>query len=100
MTTTAKQSVNILSEQAQVVLNHRYLLKDDKGNLKETSSEMFKRVAKSIASVENKYYTLPVEAELIEKDFYSMMQSLEFVPNSPTLMNAGTPAGTLSGSTG
>ena len=96
MTTTAKQSVNILSEQAQVVLNHRYLLKDDKGNLKETSSEMFKRVAKSIASVENKYYTLPVEAELIEKDFYSMMQSLEFVPNSPTLMNAGTEQGTLS----
>ena len=70
MTMTATQSI---SEQAQVVLKHRYLLKDSEGKQKEDSFGMFKRVAKAIAKIENDYYTLPVEAELIENDFFHMM---------------------------
>ena len=96
MTMMATQSINTLSEQAQVVLKHRYLLKNNKGEYKEKPYDMFRRVAKAIAKVEKNYYTLPVEAELIENDFYSIMANLEFVPNSPTLMNAGTEQGTLS----
>ena len=85
-----------LSEQAQVVLKHRYFLKDSNGDIVEDGEGLFRRVAKAIASVDNTYMALSVEAELLEKDFYTMMSSLEFVPNSPTLMNAGTYQGTLS----
>ena len=93
MTTVATP---LISEQAEKVLKHRYLLKNNDGEIIEDSVALFKRVAKAIASVEKSHFILPVEAELIEKDFYDMMASLEFVPNSPTLMNAGTEQGTLS----
>ena len=93
MTTVATP---LISEQAEKVLKHRYLLKNNDGEIIEDSVALFKRVAKAIASVEKSHFILPVEAELIEKDFYDMMSSLEFVPNSPTLMNAGTEQGTLS----
>jgi len=86
-----------LSEQSEVILNHRYYLKDKQGQLIEDSSGLFARVATSIASVDGTVYgALPVEVALLEKDFYNMMVSLEFLPNSPTLMNAGTEQGTLS----
>ena len=85
-----------LSQQAEKVLTHRYLLKDTKGEVVENSNALFKRVAKAIASIEKTHFILPVEAELIENDFYEMMATLEFIPNSPTLMNAGTEQGTLS----
>ena len=57
---------------------------------------MFKRVAKAIASVEPMYGVLDVEKDLSESDFFDIMSNLEFLPNSPTLMNAGTKQGTLS----
>ena len=85
-----------LSDQAETILKHRYLLKDDGGSLVEDSASLFRRVAKAIASIETTYYTLEVETELIEKDFFEMLSNLEFIPNSPTLMNAGTEQGTLS----
>ena len=85
-----------LSDQAQIVLEHRYFLKDKDSNIIEDGDGLFDRVAKAIASIDNNYYELPVEAELLEKDFYAMMKNLEFLPNSPTLMNAGTHQGTLS----
>ena len=85
-----------LSEQAQVVLGHRYFLKDDEGETTEDSTALFQRVAKAIAEVERSYFTLPVEKELLEQDFFQIMSNLEFIPNSPTLMNAGTEQGTLS----
>ena len=85
-----------LSSQAEKVLTHRYLLKDTKGEVVENSNALFKRVAKAIASIEKTHFILPVEAELVENDFYEMMATLEFIPNSPTLMNAGTEQGTLS----
>ena len=50
----------------------------------------------AVASIDTQYGKLPVDAQLTEKDFYTIMSNLEFVPNSPTLMNAGTEQGTLS----
>jgi len=85
-----------LSEQANVILEHRYLLKNSDSEIVESPTDLFRRVAKAIASVDNDYLSLPVEASLTEKDFFMMMKNLEFVPNSPTLMNAGTEQGTLS----
>ena len=85
-----------ISPQAETVLNHRYYLKDQQNTPMEDSSAMFRRVAKAIAAIEDQYYTLPVEKELVENEFYSVISNLEFMPNSPTLMNAGTKQGTLS----
>jgi ribonucleoside-diphosphate reductase alpha chain len=86
-----------MTEQAEIILEARYYLKDNEGKPRENAEGMFTRVAKAISSVEQKYMTLPVEIELIQNEFYGMLSELYFLPNSPTLMNAGTPAGTLSG---
>ena len=85
-----------ISPQAETVLAHRYYLKDDTSEPLEDSDGLFRRVAKAIASIEDQYLTLKVEKDLLEIDFYNMMADLEFIPNSPTLMNAGTEQGTLS----
>lgn len=77
------------------VLKKRYLLKDDNQNVIETPDELFRRVASYIARVE-KAFNSKVPYPEAEEKFYSMMQSLEFMPNSPTLMNAGTSLGQLS----
>ena len=87
---------SFLSEQAQIVLKHRYFLKNEDGEIVENEEGLFKRVAKAIAEVEKNYVTLPVETNLLAIEFCTMMENLEFVPNSPTLMNAGTYQGTLS----
>ena len=86
-----------LTEQAETILETRYYLKDDTGKPQENAEQMFRRVANALAVVEEKYMALPVEVDLLSKDFYEMLSELYFLPNSPTLMNAGTPAGTLSG---
>jgi len=75
---------------AIVVLERRYLRKDEKGRVMESTSQMFRRVAKSMAKVEKQYGKTDVEASRYEDEFYRVMSSLEFLPNSPTLMNAGT----------
>jgi len=85
-----------ITDQAEVILNHRYYLKDKKGDVVEDSTKLFERVADAISKVDIEYGKLPVDAELTAKDFYAIMSNLEFVPNSPTLMNAGTEQGTLS----
>jgi ribonucleoside-diphosphate reductase alpha chain len=85
-----------ITDQANVILSHRYLLKNSENKVIETPEELFKRVAKAVASIDTTYGKLPVDAELTAKDFYLMMSNLEFIPNSPTLMNAGTEQGTLS----
>lgn len=77
-----------ISENARVVLEKRYLRKDDAGNIIESPDGMFSRVAKAIAQPENSYGT-KTEAEHWEKEFLKIMTDLDFVPNSPTLMNAG-----------
>lgn len=77
------------------VLEHRYLLKNESGNIIETPSELFMRVAKAIAKQDIKYDE-NADIEETKKIFYEMMKNLEFLPNSPTLMNAGTELGQLS----
>ena len=77
-----------LTDNARVVLEKRYLRKNDDGNIVETPEEMFRRVAHAIATPELDYGG-PDEAKKWEERFYEMMAHLEYVPNSPTLMNAG-----------
>ena len=78
-----------ISINAKKVLQRRYLLQNEKGETIETPSQLFRRVAHSIASVEIKY-NKKSNVKKIEGDFYEMMSNLEFLPNTPTLMNAGT----------
>jgi ribonucleoside-diphosphate reductase alpha chain len=90
---TKKNGFN-LSENAITVLKKRYLKKDNVGNVIETPEQMFRRVAHHVAMAENNYKDKN-EAEKIENEFYQMMTKLKFLPNSPTLMNAGTELGQL-----
>lgn len=69
-----------------LVLKKRYLKRDKAGHPIETPEEMFRRVASNVAKAELLYGGDPREAE---ESFYEAMSSLEFLPNSPTLMNAG-----------
>ncbi|MEO0274435.1 MAG: adenosylcobalamin-dependent ribonucleoside-diphosphate reductase, partial [candidate division WOR-3 bacterium] len=85
-----------LSENALKVLEKRYLKKDEQGNVVETPEQMFRRVAKTIAEVEQNYPKSPYRAEELEERFYELMAEFYFLPNSPTLMNAGTTLGQLS----
>ena len=82
-----------LTVNALEVLNRRYLLKDETEKIIETPAQMFTRVAKAISKADAKYGKNPEESEKI---FYKMMARLEFIPNSPTLFNAGTELGQLS----
>jgi len=85
-----------LTQSALKVLERRYLVKDSNGQVVETPKEMFERVAGYIASADKNYGNSDSEVEAIEASFYDMMSKLEFMPNSPTLMNAGRPLGQLS----
>lgn len=76
----------MLTKNAITVLKKRYLLRDKNGKLIETPLQLFKRVAKAISKNNKK----------LEKEFFNIMNNLEFLPNSPTLMNAGTKLGQLS----
>ncbi|MFH0896853.1 MAG: adenosylcobalamin-dependent ribonucleoside-diphosphate reductase, partial [Candidatus Bathyarchaeota archaeon] len=69
------------------VLKKRYLLKNDKEEIVETPSQMFRRVAKAIAKIDEEYHE---SSKKTEDEFYEIMSKLEFLPNSPTLFNAGT----------
>ncbi len=83
-----------LSTNAHMVLKKRYLRKDAHGNTVETADEMFRRVAHHVAMAE-KNYTDEDQAKQMEEAFYRIMTALKFLPNSPTLMNAGTELGQL-----
>lgn len=85
-----------LSINAVRVLERRYLRKDENREVIETPSEMFRRVAKAISAVDSKYGKNKRQVKGLENEFYEMMSNLEFLPNSPTLMNAGTDIGQLS----
>jgi len=78
------------TEQAVKVLAERYLMKDGKGKIIETPEEMCWRVSWEIASADARWGKTKKEVMDIAKDYYSMLINHEFLPNSPTLMNAGT----------
>lgn len=84
-----------LTSNALKVLEGRYLKKDENGKVVETSEEMFRRVARTVASAERNYGGREEEIKKVEDNFYEMMTNLEFLPNSPTLMNAGRELGQL-----
>ncbi len=81
-----------LTDNALAVLKARYLLRDEEGNIVETPEEMFHRVARAIASAEALYGENPQEWEA---KFYEAMSNLLFLPNTPTLINAGKDIGQL-----
>jgi ribonucleoside-diphosphate reductase alpha chain len=85
-----------LSENALKVLERRYLKKDEVGKVIEAPEEMFRRVAKAIAQAERDYDKTESEISRLEEAFYRIMTTLEFIPNSPCLMNAGRELGQLS----
>lgn len=78
-----------------LVLKKRYLQKDDERNIVETPRELFRRVARSISEGEAAFKSKHSQEE-VEEVFFRMMTELEFMPNSPTLMNAGMELGQLS----
>jgi len=82
-----------LTVNALEVLRKRYLLKDKEGRIVETPAQTFMRVAKAVGKIDKKYNGNPKETA---KNFYDMMARVEFLPNSPTLFNAGTDLGQLS----
>ena len=84
-----------LTETSRIVLEKRYLRKNSDGEIIETPEKMFERVASAIAEPENLYGDTG-DFSYWQGRFYEIMHTLEFVPNSPTIMNAGTGAGTLS----
>jgi len=83
-----------LSKNAKVVLEKRYLEKDENGNIAETPEALFIRVAKSIAAAD-RHFSPAAEVEDTEKTFLNLLTGLRFLPNSPTLMNAGRQLGQL-----
>ncbi len=84
-----------LSINAIRVLERRYLRRDEKGRIMETPMGMFRRVAGAVSKAELNYGSQS-EASRWEQEFVKAMSSLDFLPNSPTLMNAGIPMGQLS----
>ncbi len=84
-----------LSQNAVVVLKRRYLKKDDQGQVTEGATDMFRRVADTIAAID-RLYDPAADVAATAKKFYDLMAGLAFLPNSPTLMNAGRELGQLS----
>ncbi|NOY88135.1 MAG: vitamin B12-dependent ribonucleotide reductase [FCB group bacterium] len=85
-----------LSDNALEVLKRRYLAKDNKGRVIESPQEMFIRVSNFIAEADLLYGATEEQVKKTTEQFYKMMATFEFLPNSPTLMNAGRPLGQLS----
>jgi len=85
----------VLPPNAEVVLNKRYLRKGGQGEVLETPREMYWRVAAAIAAEEAKYEKSPFSVDELARIFYDLITTYRFLPNSPTLMNAGTELGQL-----
>ena len=78
-----------ITSNAEVVLKRRYLAKDRQGKPVEVVDQMFRRVARNLAGADREYKATEDEVSATEEKFYRAMKGLEFLPNSPTLMNAG-----------
>ncbi len=85
-----------ISANGITVLERRYLNRDETGKFTETVEGTFRRVAATIADMESKYGADAERCGALEDTFFQMMTDLDFLPNSPTLMNAGLPLGQLS----
>lgn len=85
-----------LTQNALKVLEKRYLKRNEEGRVVETPEELFTRVARHVASADGAYGKSEAEIKRLEHEFYDLMTSLWFLPNSPTLMNAGRELGQLS----
>ena len=84
-----------ISENARAVLERRYLIRDEHGKATETVEGLFHRVANAIAAADQ-VFDSQADTAATAKEFYDLMTNLDFLPNSPTLMNAGRPLGQLS----
>ena len=85
-----------LSQNSITVLERRYLIKDEQGKVVENPEQLFRRVAGAIAAPDEKFGVEKDEVARIGEQFFELMTKLEFMPNSPTLMNAGRHLGQLS----
>ena len=86
----------MFSKNAIRVLEKRYLLKNDNGELVETPQEMVERVAQCVSEADKKYGVSGQEVEALKRSYIELMEKGKFLPNSPTLMNAGRDGGQLS----
>ena len=92
---TFSLDIPCLTKNAMTVLERRYLKRDDAGNVLETPAQLFKRVSDTIAAAD-RIFNEQADTVKLSAQFYRMMTGLEFLPNSPTLMNAGRKLGQLS----
>ncbi len=84
-----------ITQNARTVLERRYLIKNEKGEVTESVEGLFRRVSSAIAAAD-KAFDKNADVDKLSDEFYEMLSQLEFLPNSPTLMNAGRPLGQLS----
>src|ERR671925_693449 len=96
MTASTRAGTLDLSSNAITVLERRYLVKDDQGRPVERPEDLFWRVARTIAAPDRTYGASDAAVEGLAETFYELMATRVWMPNSPTLMNAGRPLGQLS----
>jgi ribonucleoside-diphosphate reductase alpha chain len=96
MTASRTKGTLDLSANALTVLERRYLVKDDQGKPVERAEDLFWRVARTIAAPDRAYGASAKAVETVAETFFELMATRVWMPNSPTLMNAGRPLGQLS----